>query len=506
MEDNNKLIYKNTLYLYLRQLVVMVLAFFTTRIVLEKLGVDDYGLYNVVGGFVALFSILNGVLASATRRFISLSIGFGDKQKIKKTFSTSLVMHIVIGMVIVVLLETIGLYLLNTTLNIAPDRMYAANWVFHLSVIGIFLNITQTPYIACVTSHEHFNIYAFMSIFDVVGKLLILYLLVVVPGDKLIIYAALLCLVNFLSITIYRIYCKRLFEECSFSLSYDKPLLAEMLKFSGWDSLGNITTVLNAQGITLLLNMFLTVAVNAARGIATTVSTTILSFVSGFITAAEPQLAKFYAQNDMQSFVRLIFNISKLTLFLLAIFAVPVFFEVDYVLSIWLTEVPEYTASFIKITIIAALIQYSNQMLVKGIVAIGRVKQITTMMVPMHLVHLPLVWLVLKLDFHPTAVYWVGIIPSYLALMMDLYILKRYVNFPSYLFLIQVLLRNLGLVAVSCIIPYFVQQSLPIGLFRFLIVCSVSVLSTLAVMWFLALNKEVRQMVLSKVFTKKSCS
>ena len=504
MEENNKRIFKNTVYLYVRQLVIMVLAFLTARIVLEKLGVDDYGLYNVIGGFVALFTILNGVLASATRRFMALSICKGLQGDINGTFSTAFVMHIVIGVIIVFLLETIGLFLLNSYINIPSDRYYAANLVYQFSILSIFLSITQTPYLACVTAHERFNIYAYMSIFDVVGKLAILYLLIAIPGDKLIIYAALLCVINFLNIFIYRLYCIRHFEECKFSLYIDKPLLFEMLKFSGWDSLGNITTIVNAQGVTILLNVFLTVAVNAARGLATTVSSTILSFVSGFITAAEPQLAKYYAQNEKEQFERLVFNVSQYTLFLLAIFAVPVFVELDFVLNLWLTEVPEYTSAFIKITIIAALVQYSNQMLVKGIVATGRVKQITTMMVPMHLFHLPLVWIVLKLGLNPTAVYWVGIIPSFLALLMDLYILKKYENFPSWDFFIKILVKNLGLIAIACIVPYLIHEQMSDGFKRFVVVCGVSVLSVIVVLWIFALNKETREMLLCKIIKKKA--
>lgn len=501
MEQSNKRILKNTFFLYVRMIVMMALSFFTTRVVLDKLGVNDYGLYNLVGGFVSMFAVLNNVLQSATRRFMSISIGHGDKTHLKNTFSTAFVLHLLIGFVVVLALESIGLWLLNTQLNIQDGREYAANWVYQFSVFSVFLAITQTPYTAAVTSHERFNIYAYMSIFDVVAKLCILFFLVYLPFDKLIVYAFLMCLVNFLSILIYRIYCKRKFKECSFSMHVDKTLFMDMLKFSGWDSLGNISAVINNHGLSIMLNMFFGTAVNASRGLASTVSSTISSFVSGFISAAEPQLAKFYAKDEMDKFENLIFNVSQYTLFMLAIIAVPVMFELDYVLKLWLNVVPDYTASFVKITVIATFIQYSNLMVLKGIVAIGKVKQITTMTIPMYFIHLPLVWIVLEMGWSPVAVYWVGMIPNILGFGMNLYILNRYTSFHSEKYIMKIFLKNICIVLMSCIIPFFIHNSIDEGICRFIIVSIVSVCCTLCFMWMFALNKDVRSMVIIKVKT-----
>ena len=507
MEESNKRILKNTVYLYIRHIVIMALAFISTRIVLEKLGVDDYGIYNVVGGFVALFTVLNNVLQSATRRFLALAIGKGELSLIKRTFDTSLVMHIFIAAVVVFFLETLGLWLLNTTLNIAPERMWAANWVFQFSVLNVIISITQTPYTAVVTAHEHFNVYAFMSIFDVVGKILILFLLVYLPFDKLVVYAALKLSISLLGRMIYRIYCVRSFDECkSFKFSLDKPLFKEMVNFSGWDSLGNVTTIVNSQGITLMLNMFFSTAVNASRGIATTVTSTVSQFVLGFVVAAEPQLAKFYAAGDKDHFERLIFNVTQMTLFLLAVVAVPIWMELDFVLRLWLGTIPDYTPEFVKITILVCFITYSNSMVLKGNVAIGRVKQITMYMAPIMLTDLPLVFLVLELGWSPVAVYWVGMVPCLLRLFVDLYILTKYADFPWRKYVTTVFLKNLVLVGVSCIIPYLVRQQMPEGWQRFFIVSCVSVVCTVVIMYFFALNRESRQLVQQKVlgrFIKK---
>lgn len=499
MEDNNKRILKNTIYLYIRQFVIMALAFISTRIVLNKLGVDDYGIYNVVGGFVALFTILNNVLQSATRRFMALAIGERIDKKVKYTFSTSIVLHIVIGVIVVFLLESLGLWFLNYKLNIPLERLNAANWVFQFSVISVFVSIMQTPFSAAVTAHEHFNIYAIMSIYDAVAKIVLLFLLVYIPGDKLIVYAALMMIVTVTGTIFYQIYCRQRFRECRISVAIDKDLMKEMLKFSGWDSFGNVTSILNGQGISILLNMFFNVAVNAARGIANSVTSTVSQFVFGFIAAAEPQLVKYHAQGDKKAFEKLIFNISQVTLFMLAIIAVPIFLEIDFVLKLWLGTVPQYTPEFIKITILCSFIQYSNSMILKGNVAIGRVKQISLFMAPIGILHLPLVWVVLRLGCPPTAVYWVSMIPGLSRFVIDLSILKKYADFPSEYYFVNIFAKNMAILAAACIIPYLVQCQMGDGWIRFFIVSSVSVLSTVMFMYLLGLNKDTRMMVRQKV-------
>lgn len=502
MEDNNKRILKNTVYLYLRQFVIMALSFFTTRIVLEKLGASDYGVNNVVGGFVSMFTVLNSILQTGTRRFLSLNLGKGDAKILKDTFSTAFVIHLIVGVVVVVLLETFGIWFLNSQLNIAPDRMVAANWVFQFSVLTVFLSITQTPYTAAVTSHENFSIYAFMSIFETVAKVAVLFLLIFIPGDKLIIYSALLLGVSAINISVYRIYCIRKFPECHFSLRVNRELLKKMVKFSGWSVVANVFQVGNTQGVSILLNIFFSTLVNAARGLANTVTFTISQFVNGFIIAAEPQLVKYYGANDKEHFEKLIFNITQYTLFLLAIFAVPVFMEIDYVLKIWLTEVPQYTSEFIKITIISSLIVNSYIMVDKAIIASGHIKQMALIGNTIPVIQLPLVYLFLKLGYSPVVTYLITLAPQILGMFANLWISKRYINFPSGRFFIQIMAKNYLLIAIACIIPYIVREMMTEGLLRFLGVCSLSVLCTIGVMYSFAMNAETKQMVKQKVVGK----
>lgn len=502
MEDNNKRILKNTAYLYMRQFVIMALSFFTTRIVLEKLGASDYGVNNVVGGFVSMFTVLNSILQTGTRRFLSLNLGKGDALVLKDTFSTAFVIHLIVGIFVVVLLETFGIWFLNSQLNIDSERMVAANWVFQFSVLTVFLSITQTPYTAAVTSHENFSIYAFMSIFETVAKVAVLFLLIFIPGDKLIIYSALLLGVSAINISVYRVYCIRKFPECQFTLKVNHNLLKEMVRFSGWSVIANVFQVGNTQGVSILLNIFFSTLVNAARGLATTVTFTISQFVNGFIIAAEPQLVKYYGANDREHFEKLVFNITQYTLFLLAIFAVPVFMEIDYVLKLWLTEVPQYTSEFIKITIISSLVVNSYIMIDKAIIASGHIKQMALIGNTIPVIQLPLVYIFLKLGYSPVVTYIITLVPQFLGMFANLWISKHYINFPSGRFFFQIMVKNSLFIIIACIIPYIVREMMPDGLLRFLVVCSLSVFCTIGIMYSFAMNAETKQMVRQKVIGK----
>ncbi len=507
MDENNKRIAKNTAYLYIRMLVVTALSFVTTRVVLDKLGASDYGINTLVAGFVALFTVLNNILSSGTQRFLALHLGKGEAGKLKDTFSTAFVLHAAIAVVVVIVLESFGLWIFNHDLNIPAERIPAANWVFQFAVITSFISITQTPYTAAITAHERFKVYAFLSMYDVVAKFAILYLLIVVPGDKLIIYSALLLAVSVSSMAISRVYCIRQFSECRFSLRIDRPLMRQMLQFSGWGVFGHVITVVNSQGIAIILNIFFSTVMNAARGLAYTVNLTLAQFIAGFLAAAQPQLVKYYGSGDMVGFVRLIFNVTQYTLFLMALIAVPAILEIDYVVALWLGDnVPDYTCSFIKITLICGIIYRSNSMVENGLMAIGRVKALNMCSVPVYLLSLPLVFGVLKMGWGPEAAYWVGSVPPLLSFVINVSLLSKFTEFPGKKYFVQVFLKAMVLIACSMIVPYCVQSQMEFGLARFLVVCSLSVLCTSGIIWCFGLSNEARNMfrrlVLGKFFTK----
>lgn len=503
MEENNKRIVRNTVYLYVRMLVMTALGFVTTRIVLEKLGASDYGIYSLLGGFVAMFTVLNSILSTGTSRFIALALGKKDLVLQKKTFSTAFVIHLVIAVVVLILLESFGLWYINTNLNIDANRMVAANWVFQFSVVSVALSISQTPFTASITAHEKFNIYAAMSIFDAVAKLLILYLLIVLPGDKLIVYASLLVAISFLNICIYRIYCIRKFEECSMRFSVDKSLLKEMSQFAGWSTLGHVVNVVNSQGISILLNLFFNTVMNAARGLASTVSFMIGNFITGFMVAAQPQLVKFYGEGNMEKFNRLIFNTTQYTLFLIAIVMGPVLLEIDYVVDLWLNgNVPPYTTTFIKITMFLTLVYRSNSMVETGIQASGYVKLLNLLSVPVYLIVLPIVYFSLKMDWGPATAIWLANTAPVVTFLINLVIIQRTIHFPSRRFFFTCFLRTIGLVLISLLLPYWVQQQMGESLLRFLIVCALSVLCTFTMVWFGGFNEDVRNIVRKKIVGK----
>ena len=505
MDDNNKRVIKNTLYLYIRQAIVLILGLLTTRIVLDCIGVENYGIYTVVGSFVAMFMILNSVLQSATRRFLSLAIGQNQPDQIKATFQTSLVIHLWIAIIVIIALETVGLWFLTNKLNINPSRLWAAHWVFQFSVLSVAINIISTPFVAAVTSHERFDIYAYMSIFDVVGKIVILSLIVLLPFEKLILYSALMCSVTTTTALIYILFCRKNFRETkSIKFHTDKQLLHEMLRFAGWDSFGNITSIINIQGITILINLFFGTIINAARGLANTVTFTVQQFVSGFILAAEPQLVKSYAIGDFKTMNNLVFNVSQISLFMLSVFALPIWLEMDYALHLWLGDnVPQYTGLFIKITILQCFVTYSNLMVVKAIVATGNVRQLNLWLAPIELSIIPIIYIALKLGGNPATVYWLSIFPSLCRYCINLWLLHRFINFPAMKFLLKVSIKNLTLVAVSGILPYLIRQLMHQGILRFLAVCSMSVICTLIVMWLFALNRQTKNMVLRKVHLQR---
>lgn len=492
MEASNKRIFKNTIYLYIRMLVLMGLSFFSTRIVLDKLGANDYGIQNLVAGFVSMFVVLNNVLQGSTTRFIALSIGNNNSQLQRNTFNTAFILHLLIAVVIVVALEFCGIWFLNNKLNIAPDRLWAARWVFHIAVFQVFWGVTQTPFSASVTAHENFDMYALMSIYDVVAKMAVLFLLVYIPYDKLIIYSVLQMLVSITSLLIYRVYCFHNYKECSLSFHLDKEIAKKMLSFSGWGIFGHMITVVNAQGNSLLLNIFYNTVMNAARGLAQTVSFTIAQFIGGFLTASQPQLVKYWGAGDKEKFFKLIFSSTQYTLFLVAIIGVPVILEIDYVLGLWLKEVPPYTASFVKITVICSLIYRSNTMVDNGINAAGFVKQLNTMSIPIYLLTIPLVYLALKMNWGVIVAYWFASIPTLLAFLCNLWILSKYTGFPGLKFLLHVVLKNFLLIFMAMSLPFIVQCYMQEGFIRFFVICGLSLLTTAFVLYNFGISGDVR--------------
>lgn len=427
---NNKRIAKNTLLLYVRMFIMMAVGLFTSRIILDALGVSDYGIYNVIGGLVTMFSVLTGAMSVATSRFLTFALGSGDNQLLRRTFVTAVNIHLIIAAAIVVIAEVGGIWMLNSHLNIPADRMDAANVVLQFSIATFVINLINVPYTSSIISHERMGIYAYFSLFDVFVKLGIVYVLYLTSSDRLVVYALLLCLANLATQIINWIYCKRKFAECRYSLSIDKQLLKKMFGFIGWAFWGNAAVVLKDQGMTILLNIFCGTIVNAAQGVANQVNATVNRFVSNFMTAVNPQITKLYASGDYDAMNRLIVRSTKLSAFLLLILIVPIIVNIDDLLALWLVEVPKHTGSFVTLILFYSFVNCFTGGLITGILANGKIKTYEIALTVTYILNLILAFVSLKLGMAPETLYVLLIIFKFVVLGIQLWLGRTMFRLP----------------------------------------------------------------------------
>ena len=375
--SNNRRIAKNTIMLYIRMFISMVVGLYTSRVVLATLGVEDYGIYGVVGGVVAMMGFLNASMSGATSRFLTFELGRGDNDRLAKTFSSALIVHIAIAIIVFILAETVGLWFLCNKLNIPEGRMEAAHWVYQFSILATMLSITQVPYNATIIAHEKMDVYAYMEILNVTLKLLIVYLLTIGDFDKLKLYAVLTFSVSLIIMMIYRIYCLRHFKESRFHWVWDKTYLTPLLSFSGWNLYGNFGGIAGNQANNFVINSFFGVVMNAAASVAFTVSGIVTQFSSNAMTAFRPQIIKKYASGDIQGMQSLTFLALKAIMMLYTLIAIPVFLECDYILSLWLVEVPQMASIFCKILLISIFFESMRYIVIIDIHASGNVKKVS---------------------------------------------------------------------------------------------------------------------------------
>lgn len=500
--DNNKRIAKNTLYMYFRMSITLVVSIFTARVVLNALGVHDYGLYNVVGGFVALLGYLNALLSQGSSRFLTVALGKGDEKKLRDIFSACLTIHLGIALFTLLIGETIGLWFVNNKLVIDANRMFAANIVYQLSLFSAILSIMQAPYSASVVSHEKMSVYAYMSIFDVIMKLLIIYLLLCFDGDRLILYSSFYFTVGVLNVIFYRIYCIRNFSECSLKLGYDKLLYKDIFNYVGWNSVGTFAFMANGQGVNVLLNMFFGTVVNTARGIAMSLCGYVNQFVSNFQVAVNPQTIKYCASGNTEQMNRLIINNAKYSSYLMLFVGLPVFLETEYVLKLWLGQVPQYTVEFVRLTIIQLMIQAIDFPIGAGIHAYGKMKLPNLTSSIVYLFALPLSYVFMKLGSTPIVTYIVTVCVYPVALIFDLWILNKYSGFNRKHYFMEVVVRGLGIILFSAAIPFFLHIGLPYGFCRFVIVIITVLLATGFIVYYWGISSSVRYKLVATIKNK----
>lgn len=490
--SNNKRIAKNTLLLYFRTFLLMAITLYTSRIVLATLGVEDYGIYNVVGGFVAMFTVISGALSSSISRFITFELGHGDKTKLNRIFSTSVNIQIGIGFLILILGETVGLWFLNTQMNIPTERIGAANWVLQCSLVSFIINLISVPYNAAIIAHEKMKAFAYVSILEAVLKLAIVYLLLISDWDKLILYAILHVFVALFIRLIYGIYCNRNFLECHYHFIYDKPLFKEMTGFAGWSFLTNGTYIINTQGINILINLFFGVAFNATRGIATQVDAAVMQFVNNFTTAINPQIIKSYAADDKESMFKLICRGAKFSYFLMLLFAIPFICEADTILSLWLEKVPPHTSTFLRLSIIASMMNILGNTQWTACQATGKIKKYTLIIAPLGCLVFLLTWIFYKIGFSVESTYYAFIIIYLLLDIVRLFLLKSMINFPIMMFVRDVFGVILPITIIALFMPLIELFFLPQTWWRLIITCIISTISVSFSVYVLGLTKGER--------------
>lgn len=485
---DTKRIAKNALAMYIRMAVTMLVGLYTSRVILNVLGVEDYGTYNVVGGVVSMFSLLTASMSASISRYLTFSLGKGDRDGLRRVFSVSLEVQLFLAVVIVLAVEAVGVWFLNTQMKIPADRLVAANWVMQCSLVSFVVGLLMVPYNASIISHERMNIYAYISIWDAVMKLAIVYALYVSPFDKLKSYAVLLLVVSTLTTMFYWLYCKRHFEECRFRVARDKRLLKEMTSFAGWGMIGDGAWILNTEGVNILINMFFGVVLNAARGIATTVDNMVQNFVRNFMVALNPQIVKSYAAGDFDYMHRLIFMGSKYSYFLMLFFFIPISLETRTILTLWLKIVPDYAVAFTRLTLMSTMCLTLGNTMIPAVQATGKIRNYTIVMGLMALSNFPLTWMAFALGFSPILAYVIYFLIFFSMVFVRLYVVKGLIHLSVRAYVKNVLLRVASVTIIAYTVPTAICVLQSDSVLRLLEICVVSLISSLLTVYFVGLS------------------
>lgn len=495
---NNKRIAKNTMLLYIRMLFIMAVQLFTSRVILNTLGVVDYGIYNVVGGIVTMFAFLNGAMVTSTQRYITFELGKGNIQRLKEIFTTCVQIHLLLSLIIIILGETVGLWFLYEKMVIPEERFYAAMWVYQLSILTMCVQVMSVPYNSDIVAHEQMGVFAAISVIEVVLKLAVVYMLVIGNFDKLILYAILIASIQLLIRFFYTQYCNKHYPESKLIRTFDKQLAKEMGKFMGWNIWGNFAGTLFSTGINLLLNVFFGPVVNAARAVAVQVETAIANFSTNFLMAVNPQITKLYAQNNLQDMHKLLFRASKFTFMLLLVLSMPVMVETDMILKTWLKIVPDYTVIFLRLLLCIIIVDAVARPLMTAAAATGNVKLYQSLIGGILLSIVPIAYVVLKLGGSPASVYIVHLVICIIAFLTRLWVIRPMIKLSLRQYFSHVILRCLSVLIVSLALCVLVKHALPVGVLSAILVCVVCVLVTIVTSYLLGLTSSERQFVHSK--------
>ena len=499
--ENNKRIAKNTLLLYFRMLFMMAVSLYTSRVVLNVLGVEDFGIYNVVGGVVAMFTMLSGSLSAAITRFITYELGAGNQDNLRKIFSSAVTIQIGLAILIILLAEAVGVWFLNLKMNIPVARLNAANWVFQFSLLTFAINLISVPYNASIIAHERMSAFAYISILEAVGKLSIAFLIVVSPIDRLIFYALLMCVIALVVRVAYGAYCKKHFEECTYRFIFDKDLLKRMFGFAGWNFIGATSSILRDQGGNVVINLFCGPAVNAARGIAFQVNAAVHGFVSNFMTALNPQITKSYAAGEREYMMTLIFQGARLSFYMLLLLSLPVLTNTHYILGLWLKIVPDHTVLFVQLVLVFAMSESISTPLITAMLATGKIRNYQLIVGGLQLMNLPVSYILLRVGMFPEVVIVVAITISQCCLAARLLMLRGMIGLSVRKYLSKVYVNVWTVTLVASIVPFLLTVVIQMqeSFLNFILLSLITLLCTGTAIYYIGCNKTERQFVKDKL-------
>lgn len=484
--------------LYIRTLFVMVISLYTSRVVLQVLGVEDYGVYQVVGGLVAMFSVISSSLSSAISRFITFEIGRGDMERLKRIFSTSIIIQLCLCVIVALAVEIGGLWFMHTEMQIPAGRLDAAEWVLHCSVLTFCINLLSIPYNACIIAHEHMKAFAYVSVVEAMLKLVILFLIIHSPIDRLVAYALLLTLAAALIRLAYTVYCHKHFEETKTKLIFDKSIFKEMSGFSGWSFFNNTSFILNNQGVSMLMNVFFGVTVNAARGIAIQVESAVLQFVNNFTTALNPQITKSYANGDLDNMYKLVCRGAKFSFFSMLILSLPIILEANQILSIWLTKVPEHTVIFVQLSMIMGMCDCIGTTGYTACMATGKLKRYSLTLTPLIVLEFPLSWLLFYYGASVESSYYLYIFIKLLVLFVRMYLMQSMIGLNCLMYIKGVFRPIVLTTLFSIMLPILVIIFMDENVLRFFILLVISTISVIVSVFFFGMTQTERGIVLQK--------
>ena len=496
LNSDNKRIAKNTAYMYIRMFVTMLIGLYTSRAVLSALGFEDYGLYNVVGGIIALFAFVNSAMTNTTSRYITFFLGKKDTRRLREVFSTAFYIHVFVAIIIIILGETIGLWYVCNKLVVPEGRLSATLWLYQFTIITAAANIISVPFNSSIIANERMSAYAVIAIIDSVFKLFVAISLKYISFDKLVYYGLMILLIQLTINAIYWIYNYRNFEGSRIKNVFDRTLFKEMFGFTGWNLFGSFINMFFNQGINLILNFFCGPTVNAARGISVQVEGLVRTFATNVQTAINPQIIKSYAEGQRERFFTLIFSSSRFCFYLLFMIALPIILEADFLLTLWLGNYPEHTVNFIRITLISVTLESLVTPMFMANLASGKVKIYQTVISIISAVFIPVTYISMKYTLLPESVFVCLLTVRIIEIIARIFIVHHQVGLPRKLYITKVLFNVIAVALCSTIIPVIVHTRFDeSGWLRFLIVGSVSVLSVAIVSYYIGANRQEREFV-----------